>query len=327
MLAACSSPEDNGSQDVGPVASVEDAAVAKADEETPTIEEVVATIEASISRAESTTGSGAPALWTLKDEDTKVYLFGTVHLLRPETQWRTETINAAFTSADKLVLEADTDSPEAIATMGRLLGELGVFSDGTKLNDVIDDADEPIVEAALQSIGYSLVLMQQLKPWMVSLQLSIGQITEAGYDPESGVETILTGEAKAAGKRFGYLETAEDQFNIIAGGDIEDQVEGLLFASKTAEFGTTLLDVLVDEWADGDLAGLGEVVANPEAIGGQEMYDQLLVGRNRNWVPQIKAMLEEPGTVFVAVGSAHLAGPDSVVKMLRDEGVEVSGPA
>ena len=300
--------------------------VAIGDEE-PTHEEVLASVRASIAKAESTTGPGSPALWTLKDDDTTIHLFGTVHLLRPETKWRSDAVNEAFASADKLVLEADTDSPEAQQKMGALLGQLAVFTDGTKLNDVIDDEDEAIVETALtEGLGAPLSAMQQFKPWMVSLQLSIGQIMKAGYDTNSGVEMILTSEAKEAGKSFGYLETAEDQLNILAGAEIEDQVDGLVFAARTLELGPSMLDSLVDEWADGDVGGLGEIMANPDAIGGDEAYDALLVQRNKNWVPQIQAMLDEPGTVFVAVGAGHLAGPDSVVTLLRNEGLEIAGP-
>ena len=88
-----------------------------------------------------------------------------------------------------------------------------------------------------------------------------------------------------------------------------------------------MLDLLVDEWADGDVTGIGALVANPEGYGFTDAaYQSLLVVRNTAWVPQIEAMLDEPGSVFIAVGAGHLAGPDSVITMLRDEGHTVEGP-
>lgn len=294
--------------------------------ETPSTEDVVAKLQAKMAEAASTTGPGSPALWTLKDEDTTIHLFGTVHLLRPETQWRTSEMEAAFESAETLVLEVDTTSPEAQQAMGGLIQKYAQFSDGQTLNGVLEDSDEPIVEAALASFNIPLEAVQPLKPWMVSLQMSVLQMQQAGYQPNAGVETILTAEATEAGKQLAYLETPEEQISILAGGELEDQIDGLIFASKTLDFGPQMLDALVSEWADGDVAGLGAIIADPDALGGEDAYEALLVQRNKNWVPQIKAMLEEPGTVFVAVGSGHLAGPDSVITMLRSDGLEVSGP-
>jgi len=326
MLAGCAG---NTVEEAAPVEATPAAVVAEttAATETPSTEDVLAIMQASIERAESTRGPGSPALWTLKDEDTTIHMFGTVHILRPETEWRSPAFEAAFAAADKLVLEADAISPEAQQVMAGLIPKYGLFTDGETLNDVLDDeAEEPVVEAALQTFGIPLAGMQPMKPWLVGLQMSVLQMQAAGFDPESGIEQILSAEAGRAGKSFGYLETAEDQLKVLAGAEMEDQVNGLVFASQSLEFVPTMLDSLVSEWADGDVAGLGQIVAEPEAMGGQEAYEALLVERNKKWVPQIKAMLDEPGTVFVAVGSAHFAGPDSVITMLRNDGLEIAGP-
>ena len=326
MLAGCAG---NTVEEVAPVEATSAAVVADAVDanENPTTEDVLAIMQASIERAESTSGPGSPALWTLKDEDTTIHMFGTVHILRPETEWRSPEFEAAFAAADRLVMEADTTSEEGQAKMVALIPKYGFFSGGETLNDVLDDeTEEPVLEAALQTFGIPLAGMQPMKPWLVGLQMSVLQMQASGFDPESGVEQILSAEATAAGKSLGYLETAEDQLKVLAGAEMDDQVDGLLFAAQSLEFTPKMLDSLVSEWADGDVAGLGQIVAEPEALGGQEAYEALFVQRNKNWVPQIKAMLDEPGTVFVAVGSGHFAGPDSVITMLRNDGLEIAGP-
>ncbi len=304
-------------------AAPEPAAIIRAPEAT---DDQLAKLEASYERAKSTNGAGAPLIWTLKDSDTTIHFFGTVHILRPETEWRSPAFEAAFAAADKLVLEADVSSPEAQQSLAALIPKYAVFQDGQTLTGVLDDDDEAVIGEALASLNIPIAAMDTVKPWFVGLQMSVLQIVQAGYDPESGLETILTAEANKAGKSFGFLETAEDQFAILAGGDLEDQIDGLVFASETLALGPKFLDGLVSEWADGDLTGLSEIVANPAAFGGEEAYNDLLVKRNRNWVPQIKSMLDEPGTVFVAVGAAHLAGDDSVIAMLRNDGLVVAGP-
>jgi uncharacterized protein YbaP (TraB family) len=44
--------------------------------------------------------------------------------------------------------------------------------------------------------------------------------------------------------------------------------------------------------------------------------------RNANWAGWIAQRLQEPGTVFVAVGAGHLAGRDSVQAKLTELGVK-----
>lgn len=286
-------------------------------------DELVAMMQGAMTDAKATTGTGAPAMWTFSDEDTTVYLYGTVHLLKPEVTWRAPSLEDALSKADTLVLEADVSSPESQAGMQKLVMEYGVFSDGQTLTGLLEEDDEALVSAALEAKQIPLQAVDQMKPWMVGLQLGMMQIMEAGYDPQSGVETILIAEAAKGNKKLAYLETAETQIKTLGGAPIDEQVQGLMATLSTMELGEEYLDTLVAEWADGDVKGIGAMMANPAAFGTQAAYDALLTTRNRNWVPTIKALLEEPGTKFVAVGAGHLAGPDSVVKMLKDEGIKV----
>lgn len=286
-------------------------------------EELVAMMQGAMADAKATSGTGAPAMWTFSDEDTTVYLYGTVHLLKPEVTWRTASLEDALSKADTLVLEADVSSPESQAGMQRLVMEYGVFSDGQTLTGLLEEDDEALVSAALEAKKIPLQDVDQMKPWMVGLQLGMMQIMEAGYDPQSGVETILIAEAAKGNKKLAYLETAETQIKTLGGAPIDEQVQGLMATLSTMELGEEYLDTLVAEWADGDVKGIGAMMANPAAFGTQAAYDALLTTRNKNWVPTIKALLEEPGTKFVAVGAGHLAGPDSVVKMLKDDGIKI----
>ena len=313
LLAGCQSPET--ADDVVGAASTEVEAIST--------EDARAEIAEALKVAASTHGPGSPAMWRVADEDTTLYLFGTVHLLKPETEWRTEKFDTAFAEANRLITEIDTDSPEGLAAIQGLMVERGVLTDGSTLSDLLTDEQEVAVSEALESVGVPLAAVDPLQPWFAGLNLSLMQIQQSGYSPTSGVETILTAEAKATGMSFGFLENAEQQLDALAGGSLEEQIEGLVFTAETLDLGTEILGALVDEWADGDLDGLGVIIADPSTIGGDEAYERLLVNRNANWVPQIQAMLETPGTSMIAVGAAHLAGPDSVVNMLKAEGLDV----
>jgi len=82
---------------------------------------------------------------------------------------------------------------------------------------------------------------------------------------------------------------------------------------------------MVADWLAGDVEAIGEIVT-VEEFGSEAYYNALLLDRNKNWIPRIEALLEGEGNIFIAVGAAHLAGPDSVIKMLRDKGYAIEGP-
>lgn len=287
----------------------------------------LADFEAALERARATDGPGAPAIWTLSDEDTRINIFGTVHLLRPELDWRTPAFDAALAEADKIVFEVDMKSEAAVRAIATDFLARGMFDDGRTLKAVLPADDEAVIGAAFESIGVPLEAMNTFEPWMASANLSMLKLTDDGYDPESGVETIIEEEAAAAGKTFGFLEEISQQADAFDLLSEADQISMLYSTALLIDETSQMLDLLVDEWADGDVSGLAALVASPTGVGFNDaMYESLLVKRNQAWVPQIEDMLEEPGAILIAVGAGHLAGPDSVIKMLRDKGYTIDGP-
>jgi uncharacterized protein YbaP (TraB family) len=282
--------------------------------------------EAALATAQASHGAGEPAVWTLADEDTTIRIMGTVHFLRPELDWRSEAIDAALAEADTVVFEADVSSPEAASEMMRFVSTHAIFTDGRQLTSLLDEAETAELKAALDYLGFPLGAMQTFRPWYAAVNLSVLQMQKDGFDPGAGVEQVLEKEARAAGKDFAYLETIEEQLGRFANLPDDEQVDFLISSAESVEEGSEMLDVLVDEWEDGDVAGLAALMSNPEMMGSEAIYDALLKERNEDWVPKIEAMLDEPGTVLVAVGAGHLAGKDSVIELLRAEGHEVEGP-
>ncbi len=280
-------------------------------------------MEQALELAQTTSGDGNPAMWKLADDDTTVYIYGTVHLLPPELNWKTPEFEQAFKSADKLYLEADLKSPEAMQTMQTAMMREAMFTDGQSLKTVLSEDQYSQVSTAISSIGIPAGAMDGAKPWTVGLQLMAGEMQKSGYNPELGVDTVLEAAASASGKTFGFFETAADQIQLLAGNTIEEQVEALMFQVETLDKTNDMFDILVGEWADGDTTGLGVIMGDPAMFGSVDDYNAMIKDRNANWIPQIEAILEEPGTSFIAVGAGHLAGPDSVINMLEAKGHKV----
>lgn len=315
IMAACSAPSPvNGASE-------------NSGAERPTKAELEAQFQAALSTAQTTSGPGKPPVWTLQDEDTTIHLFGTVHLLRPDMEWRSPAFEDAFAASDTLVVEIDMTSEDAQAALLRDFVQRGMYQDGETLRAALGANEEAVVEAAFESIGVPLNAMNTFEPWLAAVNLSNMKLQADGYDPASGVESVLQAEARRDGKSLGYLEEISDQADAFDGMSLPTQIDFLYETAILLDEGPRMLDQLVAEWAEGDVAGIGVMVASPEGVGySREAYDALLVNRNARWVPQIEAMLEDPGTVFIAVGAGHLAGPDSVIEMLRGLGYEVAGP-
>lgn len=270
---------------------------------------------------------GEPPVWSVSDEDTTIYFFGTVHILKPETEWKTDALIQAFDSADAVYFEADVASAEATANMARLVPQLGMLPSGEKLTALLDEDELKEVEEAAALVGMPVAALDPLQPWLATVQLSAMALQKQGYSPDSGVETVLTELAETEGLELRFLETAEEQLRFFADLPIEDQVEFLVVSAQQIEDEPTMLDDLVREWAEGDVDDLAHLMAEPDVMGSEAVYDSLIVARNTNWTRQIKMLMEdEAGSFFIAVGAAHLAGEDSVIAMLRADGYAVEGP-
>ncbi|HZW14740.1 MAG TPA: TraB/GumN family protein [Brevundimonas sp.] len=261
-----------------------------------------------------------PALWVIKDADSTLYLFGTVHLLRPTTAWGTDRVDAAFDSADKLVLEIS--NPDDQAAIIPLIQQHGL-SPATPLSSLLNAEEIAALDAAAGTLGLSAAQMDPFRPWFAALTLSVAPLAKAGYDPASGVELILKARAEAAGKPISGFETIDEQIRILAGFPEEDQLAFLRSTLEDFETATVDLDRLVESWAKGDVEAIETIGVQPMRESSEELYQALLVRRNTNWANQIQTELEGAGTVFIAVGAAHLAGDDSVQEILARRGVDV----
>lgn len=261
-----------------------------------------------------------PALWIVRDADSTLYLFGTMHILRPTTAWGAERVDRAFASASHLIMEVD--SPEDQAALLPIIREHGLSPD-RPLSSLLTEEELDALDAAARAIGVSAEGMDSMRPWLAGVTVQSASIIRAGYAVESGVEPILKARAAAAGMTVSGFETPDEQIRMLSGFPEEGQLAFLRTA--LADFGKaqTEVDRLVEAWASGDVEAIRRLAIDPMRDT-PLLYEALLVRRNTNWANQIETLLEGSGTAFIAVGSLHLAGDHSVQEILTGRGVEVS---
>lgn len=261
-----------------------------------------------------------PALWRTGDEDTTIYLFGTVHVLPDELEWRTQLIDDAMAEASAVYFETDID-PNPIE-ITRIVSSLGLYTGGEKLSDRLTPEQTATLSAACDTLGVSYALVNSMRPWLGALTLAERVIVEAGYNPQSGVERTLSPIAKDSGVEIRKLETIEEQLRIFADMPEETQINYLMEGLEDIDEEPVMLHQLVEAWATGNVDELADIMIREELSDTPEVYEALLVNRNENWAEILADLTnEEAGTFFVAVGAAHLAGEDSVMAKLEDLGI------
>lgn len=261
-----------------------------------------------------------PALWVLRDKDTTIYLFGSVHALKPGVGWFDEGVKTAFDKSRELMIELVLPPEAEIAAM---LQEMGRLPEGKTLSQEIPPELYQRLRGALAIAGQKHDMLDGYEPWLAAIQLSVMPSRAVGYDSAYGVESVLTRAATASRKKITGLETAREQFGIFdtlspAAQQVllSEAIDGMNSAGAT-------LDQIIAAWSKGDTEALATLM-NRELLRSPELTQALLVKRNKRWAGLIAARMKRPGTVFVAVGAGHLAGSAGLQGELSRRGYRVT---
>jgi uncharacterized protein YbaP (TraB family) len=263
--------------------------------------------------------AAAPALWVVKDKDSTIYLFGTVHVLKPETQWRSPVLDQALARSAELWVETEADDQ---AVMQPLVMKYGMDA-ANPLSKKLTPERLAELDAVARTAGMTAAQLDPMRPWLAGLTLSVVPMLKAGYNPQSGVEAKLKAEVVAAGKPVRQLETPEQQIRFFADATPEVEMSFLDSAIDEAEESPAVLDEMVAAWAAGDVKAIERLMIDEMRGDYPGLYKTLLVDRNANWAEQIDTLLDGKGVSFIAVGAGHLAGDDSVQAMLAKRGIKV----
>ena len=269
-------------------------------------------------QSKPTANDADPALWVVKDADTTIYLFGTIHVLKPGLSWFDEAVKTAFDKSDQLMLEMV--QPDQ-ATMQQIVLKNGIITSGPTLTEQLPADKRGAYLKAVTDAGLPPQAFDRMKPWLAGVTLSIAPIQKLGYDPKNGPETVLADAAKAANKPVAGLETAEQQIGYFNGLSQKAQIEFLTSTVEDLPKAGEEMAEMVDEWAKGDPDALAKTM-NESLKDSPEVAKTLLTDRNARWATWIKARMAKPGTIFIAVGAGHLAGNDSVQAQLARQGIK-----
>jgi hypothetical protein len=273
--------------------------------------------------AEEAKVAADPAIWRVKGAHGTVYLFGSVHVMKPNVDWETPKVKTALESSGVMYLEiADLDNEAAAAPLAMQFG----VDTAHPLSTKISKDDLALLDAAAKSAGLpGEAMFEPMRPWLVSMTLSVLPMLKAGYQPTSGIDMVLLAQSKQEQRPVKGFETMTDQIHMVADVSEEEQLKMLHKDLVELDQSTAETNEMVAAWERGDVEKIGKIDNDELATKYPEEYKRLVVDRNQRWVTTLEGLLKDPatGTVFVAVGAAHLAGPDSVLKLLEKDGFKV----
>jgi uncharacterized protein YbaP (TraB family) len=265
---------------------------------------------------------GLHVMWQVAGKHNTVYLLGSVHVLNANNHALPAVADAAYADASVLVEELDL-----FAAVGDVLGAdvlaEQTLPQGQMLPAVLGPELNAKLKAAAGPLGIDPDLISRMQPWYVATMISTTRLLRAGYSPQDGVDFQIAQRAHHDGKPIVGLETAAQQLGFLASMSMDDQRK---FLSATLEETDTPqeLQQITDAWRNGDLTVL-ESLLKQGMDEAPELFQKIVVQRNRNWLPRIEQMLADPDKDYLVVtGALHMIGPQGLIQMLRARGYQIT---
>lgn len=260
-------------------------------------------------------------LWVAEGAHNQVYLLGSVHLLRKGDYPLPPVIDRAYEDAESLVMEIDMDDLDPLETQA-LVTRLGVLPDDRTLRDVLGPEDYAIAATAADELDVPLALLDKSEPWLAAITIEQLMLSRLGFNAMHGIEMTFLGKARRDAKPIEGLETFAEQIGFLDGLSPAAQRDLLMQSLTEGAELRGIMDSLVEAWKTGDIDFMESRMLD-ELAKFPELYDVVVVDRNRRWIDQLVPLMEHEEDYLVVVGALHLIGDDGVPAMLEARGVDV----
>jgi uncharacterized protein YbaP (TraB family) len=265
-----------------------------------------------------------PPVWVVKDGDSEMLLFGSIHVLPPGLAWRPAALDAGLKRADDLWFELPA-GPAAEAEIARLAATTGVLPPGQSLFTLLTPKDAELLMRAADSLGLDKSTLDRLEPWLAEVALAGAAYRAAGADTEHGVEKTVETTAPARVRRQA-LETPAEQLNLFDQTPQAEQIASLNQTVRELQDDPDGYNKLVRAWLAGDADALDREALEPLRKASPNVFRRLVTERNARWTVELDTRLKGKGRTVVVVGVGHLVGSDGLPSRLRALGYSVTGP-
>ncbi len=265
-----------------------------------------------------------PPVWVVKDKDSEIVLFGSIHVLPPGLAWTPAALERALKAADDVWFELPIDA-QSEADTAKLATQAGVLPPDGSLFRLLSPEDSALMSKVAAAYDVSPVLVDRLQPWLAEIALSGGAYRRVGADASSGVEKTISAMASPRAKREAF-ETPAEQIGLLSSGTMAEQIVSLHETLQEMDEKPDEYQTLLKAWMNADMATLDAEAIKPLRDGSPALFRRLVLDRNARWTQILDARMKGHGRTVVIVGIGHLIGPDGVPARLRALGYSVTGP-
>lgn len=270
-----------------------------------------------------TEATKVPSFWKVEGKENTLWLFGSIHVLTEDHYPLAANVEEAFKASPKLVVEVDVVNTDLLG-MQQIMINAGTLPPGTTLRELFGESRYARASELASASGYSLEQMNTLRPWLVTMMLTMAELGKLGYTPDHGVETYFLNRAAALDKTIVELETVESQLSIFTDMDEKTEIAGLMHTLEQLPTMETEIQSLIKAWEEGSIEELEETLLD-EFADYPGLYKRLVTDRNRSWTKDFTQMLNNSeDDHFVMVGALHLVGDQGVVNLLREKGFKIT---
>ncbi len=267
-------------------------------------------------------GEGDGCVWVVDSPSGgRLFLCGTIHILREQDYPLAPAYEAAYMFSDKLVYELPPDESTS-AELPKKMAQFGMYSADASLDENISPQTWEKVNAWAKKHGLKASDLNRYRPWYVSLMLTATEYAALGATPNLGVDTHFEKRAREEGKPGEGLETADFQIQLFAALTKKQQSDLLDQTMGEMDVVAREYERMIKAWRYGRLDDLYKMLF-AEADKYPDIVNLFLTARNIVWVDKLDLMLKKREKAMILVGAGHLAGPNGLIELMARRGHKV----
>jgi uncharacterized protein YbaP (TraB family) len=264
-------------------------------------------------------------LYRVRHQGNTSYLFGTIHVGRPNFYPLEPRVTKAFAESGRLVVEFDIRNAAQVMTA---VTKYGMYGADDTIEKHLSAKTLAQLRQAMARTGLPFEPMARMKPWMLANLLLLVDMEKNGLSAAQGTDLFLLAQADAQSKPVEELETADYQLSLFDAMPAAQQEQYLRENLDELASGKSLRKSMemMHAWSRANGSAFEDLLREALAektLSSEFMVRTLLNKRNAEMAAKVEALLKREKPSFVAVGLLHLVGQKGVPELLKAKGYEV----